>query len=89
MNYREDMEEGTVFLEPRELDKAVIGVAAVGGMDVLAYSYQGLIEAFMKIGPMTYEDATEWVDFNVLRALPYFGSNAPIVVYLSERDDAV
>jgi hypothetical protein len=48
-----------------------------------------LIEAFMKIGPMTYEDATEWVDFNVLRALPYFGSNAPIVVYLSERDDAV
>jgi hypothetical protein len=89
MNYREEMEPETVFLEPRTLDQAVIGVAAVGGADVLAYSYQGLIKAFMEIDNMTHEDAVEWVDFNVLRALPYFGPHAPIIVYLAQDNNAI
>ena len=29
---------------------------------------------------MTYEDAMEFIDYNTIRAIPYFGSNAPIVV---------
>jgi len=30
---------------------------------------------------MTAEEAAEWIDYNTIRALPYFGEGAPIIVY--------
>lgn len=30
---------------------------------------------------MTQEDAVEWIDYNVLRTIPYMGEKAPVVVY--------
>ena len=30
---------------------------------------------------MGYEDAMEWIDFNTLRAIPYLGEGAPIIMY--------
>lgn len=30
---------------------------------------------------MTEEEAIEWIDFNTLRALPYLGEGAPVVMY--------
>ena len=29
----------------------------------------------------TEEDATEWIDFNTLRTVPYMGNKAPIIVF--------
>ena len=29
----------------------------------------------------TYEEAVEWIEYNTIRALSYFGSDAPIVMY--------
>lgn len=87
MNYRDEMDEGTVFLEPEWLDEAIVGYANVNGHDVLAYGYSALITAFMKHDDMDYETAVEWVDYNTLRALPYMGAQAPIVVYLRGLDE--
>lgn len=30
---------------------------------------------------MTEDEACEWIDYNVIRGLPYMGENHPIVVY--------
>ena len=29
---------------------------------------------------MTYEEAVEWIDYNVVRALAYYGEKAPIII---------
>ena len=86
MNYRDEMDEGTVFLEPPYLDAAIIGCALVDGNEVLAYSFQGLVKAYAEHDRMTYEAAAEWVEYNTLRALPYMGPQGPIVVYVREPE---
>jgi hypothetical protein len=86
MNYREEMDEGTVFLEPEYLDAAIIGRTFANGHEVLVYSFQGLAEAYAEHDDMAYEAACEWVEYNTLRALPYMGEQAPVVVYLSNPD---
>lgn len=45
------------------------------------YSYDRMIECLIADDGMTYTDAIEWIDYNTVRAIPYFGQNAPIVLY--------
>lgn len=89
MNYRDEVDEGTVFLEPPYLDAAIIGLAMIGGHEVLAYSFQGLIKAYAEHDNMGYDNALEWVEHNTIRALPYMGPQAPILVFMRTTDDDV
>lgn len=81
MNYREEMDEGAVFLEPAYLDAAIVGCALVGSHEVLVYSFAKLAEAFAANEGWDHDSAVEWVEYNTLRALPYMGEQAPIVMY--------
>jgi hypothetical protein len=90
MTMREEYEgQGVVFLDPPELDTAILGTTLVQGNEVLVYSYQGLVEAFMRLDNLDRASAVEWVEYNTLRALPYMGDGAPVVVYLRESDHAL
>lgn len=87
MHYREVMDDGTVFLEPEWMDKAIIGKAInEHSNEVLVYSYQALINGFIEHDGMDYESAVEWVEYNTLRAIPYMGEQKPIVVYLGAEE---
>jgi len=44
------------------------------------YSYDKMIEWLMYKENWTYEEAVEWIDYNTIRALPYY-PDGPIVVY--------
>ena len=44
-----------------------------------------MVESLVDHDDMTYEEAIEWIDFNTIRALPYAGSSAPIIMYRLER----
>ena len=46
----------------------------------VVYSYEKMVEALMAEDGMTDEEAREFIDYNTIRALPYF-PNAPIVMY--------
>jgi hypothetical protein len=39
-----------------------------------------MVEWLMKTEGWSYEDASEWICYNTLRALPYMGEDAPIVI---------
>ena len=45
------------------------------------YSYDKMIEHIMLKEGWTFEESVEWIEYNTIRALPYTGPNAPIVVY--------
>lgn len=60
---------------------AIIGLAK--DKSHIAYSYEKLVECFAEANNWTWDEAIEWVDFNVLRALPYYGAKAPVILYTS------
>ena len=44
------------------------------------YSYDKLVVAFMRANKWSYDEAVDWIDYNVIRGLAYC-DNAPIIVY--------
>lgn len=44
------------------------------------YDYEKILEVFQERDGMTEEEAIEYVDFNVLRTLPYMGRQ-PVILY--------
>ena len=69
-------ENVTVF-ENYDYADAFIGMSDDGRA---VYSYDRMIEWLMLKENWTYEEAVEWIDYNTMRALPYY-SDGPIVVY--------
>ena len=59
-------------------DDAIIGIDE-GGRAV--YSRMGIIECLQNMG-MDATEAEEFYEFNVARSLPYYGTEAPLVVAL-------
>ena len=70
----------TVVLENPSYLNAIIGITDEGA---LCYSYEKMIECLIEEDKMEQEDATEFIDYNTIRALPYASSMGvrPIVVY--------
>ena len=86
-----EVEDGTIFLEPREVyDKGIMGVTddkchVVYGYyklaKALADSYKESIKA-EKSDDEWYDMAFEWLDYNTIRGIPYMDKDhRPIVVY--------
>lgn len=70
--------EGIKYLTDYSYDTAVIGVSEDNRV---VYDYEKMVEWLMEEEKMTEEEAVEWIDYNTIRALPYFGEGAPIIVY--------
>lgn len=70
-------EDVLIFSNPG-YDDALIGVTEDNRA---VYDYDKMVDWLCKNEGMSVEDATEWVDYNTIRALPYFGTSAPVVMY--------
>lgn len=75
--------DGVKYLVDYSYDDALVGVTTDNRA---VYSYQKMVEWLIVNEEFAYEEACEWIDYNVLRALPYMGDDAPIVMYDLERD---
>lgn len=68
-----------MFLDPPELDVAIIGIGSRCGMEpVVVYDRAALIDTFMNLNDWDYEEADEWVCVNVEGA--YVGEYTPIIM---------
>ena len=71
--------EGVMFLTDYSYDDALVGVST----DKRAvYNYDLMVEWL--INQEGFDDdieAAEWIDYNTIRAIPYFGSTAPVIYY--------
>ena len=45
------------------------------------YDYEKMVEWLISTEGFTEEEAIEWIDYNTLRALGYFGEDSPIIMY--------
>lgn len=71
----------------REYYPAIIGLAKDNSH--IAYSRERLVSCFMEVNSWSWEEAEEWIEYNVERALPYYGSTAPVILdnnFISRRN---
>ena len=74
----EDGYENVKILINCSYDNALIGVSNDGRA---VYDYEKMIECLMDKEGWTDEESVEWIEYNTYRALPYMGTDAPIIVY--------
>ena len=73
----EDGYDGVKYLTNYSYDDALIGGTDDGRA---VYDYELMVEWLMDTEGWSYEDAAEWVNYNTIRALPYMGEDAPIIL---------
>lgn len=70
--------EGVKYLTDYSYDTALIGVSE----DRRAiYDYDLMIEWLMEEKGWSAEESIDWVCYNTMRAIPYMGEGAPIIMY--------
>lgn len=70
--------EDVVLLSNYSYDDALIGISHDNRA---VYDFDKMVEWLVQKEGWTETDAVEWIEYNTIRALPYFGASAPIIVY--------
>ena len=70
--------EDVIILRNYSYDDALIGVTEDNRA---VYDYERMVEWLCREENFSEEEAIEWIDYNTVRALPYFGDKAPIIIY--------
>ena len=73
--------EDVVVFENPDYDSAIIGVSE-GRRAV--YDFDKMVKHLVNNDGMTEEEAIEFIEYNTIRALPYF-ANSPIIMYPIEQ----
>jgi hypothetical protein len=72
-----DYEDVVIFSNP-DYASAFIGIS---DDNRAVYDYDKMIKYLMDRDGMTDIEAIDFIGYNTIRAMPYFGEDAPIIVY--------
>lgn len=75
-----DCEDAPCFVNP-DYEDAIIGVTYDGR---IVYDYDKMVEYLMDKENWSDIESIEWIEYNVIRSIPYMGKNAPIIMYSLE-----
>lgn len=84
MAEEQGIEEEVLILDDHAYDKSVVGITEDGR---LIYDFNKMVEEFMEDEQCDEIEAIEWLEYNTLRALPYMGERAPIII--TESRDSI
>lgn len=76
--------EDILFLTNFSYDTALIGVSHDNRA---IYDFNKMIDWLVETQNFTYEESIEWIEYNTIRALSYYGENTPIIMYPLEIPD--
>jgi hypothetical protein len=65
-----------LVMDPEYLDAAIIGVATRIGLEAVCYDTSKVVKLLMKHDKMSYEDAVEYMDFNMKGS--WVGEHTPV-----------
>lgn len=75
---KEEQAAGIKFLTDFSYDDALIGIS---DDNRAIYDYDKMVSWLVSEENLSEEEAEDWINYNTIRALPYFGANAPIIMY--------
>ena len=80
---RMELDEDAVVFDRPAFDNSIIAVTTDGRA---VYDYHKMVVELMEDDGITEEEAIDWIEYNTLRAIPYAGDMAPIVVFMLEGE---
>lgn len=75
---RDRLPPTSIVLEDESYDNSIIGMTFDGAA---IYSYDRMVEEYMRDNGCTEEEAVDWIEYNTIRAIPYFPEPRPKIVY--------
>lgn len=73
--------EEVLTFDGEEYDDALIGITTDNRA---VYEFEKMVDCLMNKYGWSDLEAIEWIEYNTIKALPYFGANAPIIMYSLE-----
>lgn len=73
--------EDVILFENPDFASAFIGVTTD---EIAVYNYRKMIEHLVNVSEMTEEEAEEYINYNTIRALPYYKKSPVVVMDLCE-----
>ena len=71
------------MFENPSFDESIVGIS---NDNRIVYNYEKMVEEFAYDNSCDYEEAEEFIQYNTMRALPYYGDEAPIVISEDIKD---
>lgn len=75
---RNKLPPDTVVFDNHAYDNSIIGTTFDGRA---IYDFDKMTEELMQDEGWTDQEAIDWIEYNTIRALPYGGEKAPLIVY--------
>ena len=79
LDIREKLPIGSIVLDNESYDNSIIGTTLDGRV---IYEFNSMVEEYMTDNDCCEEEAIDWIEYNTIKALPYFGDKTPIIVSL-------
>ena len=70
--------EDILIFSNNDYADAFIGISEDGRS---VYDYDLMVEWLVNHDNMEHDEAIEWIEYNTIKALPYFKDKAPIIIY--------
>lgn len=80
-NYAEENNIPIKLFDNPSFPNSIIGLATDNRV---IYDMEQMIVDLMAEDKLSYIDALEFIEYNTIRALPYMGEDAPIILYYKE-----
>jgi hypothetical protein len=80
---RSELYDDTIVFDNPSFDNSIIGVTTDGHA---VYDYEKMVEELMKDDNISEQDAIDWIEYNTIRAIPYAGEMAPIIMFTFKGD---
>ncbi len=78
---RMELDEDSIVFDRPAFDNSIIAITTDGKA---VYDYNKMVVELMEDDGISEEEAIDWIEYNTLRAIPYAGDMAPIVVFMLE-----
>ena len=79
---RNKLPPDTVVFDNHAYDNSIIGTTFDGRA---IYDFDKMTEELMQDEGWTDQEAIDWIEYNTIRALPYGGEKAPLIVYTEQE----
>ena len=81
LEVREKLSDDAMVFDNYAYDNSIIGETFDGRA---IYCFEQMVQELMSDEGFDELEAIEWIEYNTIRSLPYFGDKAPIIVHFNE-----
>ena len=75
---RLELDEDAIVFDNPSFDNSIVGVTTDGQA---VYDYDKMVEELMNDEDISEEEAIDWIEYNTIRAIPYAGEMAPVIIH--------